>query len=96
MAMPGGAGGPGGRRQRHRRGSRRVTGGDLSHRHVDHFAATAAQRLPYRARSLQPAERVGDGVAAEHRSVVVGADQTAGDRGVVAESRPVRLIVDSR
>jgi hypothetical protein len=75
--------------QRHRARQCRVSGGYLSHRHVDHFAATAAQRLPYRARGLQPAEGVGDGVADEHRSAVVGADQTAGDRGVVAESRPV-------
>ena len=48
---------------------RRVAGGDLGHRHVDHLAAAAAQRLSYRARRLQPAQRVGDRVAAEHRPV---------------------------
>ena len=60
-------------------------------RHIDQFAAAAKQRLRHGLRRLQPAQRVGDRVAAEHRAGGPGADESPGDRGVVAERRPVRL-----
>ncbi len=74
-----------------RLGQRRIACGDLGHRHVDHLAAAAAQRLPHRPSRLQSAQRVRNRVPAEHRPVGSGADQPAGDRGVVAECRSIRL-----
>ena len=84
-------GGATGQRRSTRPRQRGIARGDLRHRHVDHLAAAAAQRLPHRARRLQSAQRVGDRVAAEHRPVGRRTDQPARDRGVVSESRTVRL-----
>ena len=66
-----------------------VGGGDGGHRHLDQFTAAAGQRFGHGQRGVQARQRVGDGVAAEHRPVVVPADQAAGHRGVVAERHPV-------
>ena len=66
-----------------------VGGGDGGHRHLDQLAAAAAQRFGHCQRGVKTRQRVGDGVAAEHRPVVAAADQPAGHRGVVAERHPV-------
>ena len=47
--------------------------------------------LSHRSRRLQSAQRVGNRVAAEHRSLRTGTDQPTRHRGVVAERRTVRL-----
>ena len=41
---------------------------------------------------MQTRQRIGDGVAAEHRPVVVRANQAAGHRGVVTEGHPVGVL----
>ena len=63
--------------------------GDRGHRQLDQLAAAAAQRLRDCQRRVQAGQRVGDGVAAEHRVAGAAADQPAGYRGVVAERHPV-------
>ena len=93
LAAAGAGGGGAGWLQFGDRRQRGIGRGDRGHRHLDQLAAAAAQRFGHRLGRLQPGERVGDGVAAEHRVVGAAADQAAGHRGVVAERRPARALV---